>query len=124
MIVEVDTASPVPPYEQIRAQISELAESGQLAEGDRLPAIRQLAGDLGIAAGTVARAYHELEIAGIVISRVRHGTTIAPRRKPTRRQAGRRLVEAARTYAHAVAALEVTREEAVAAFDSQLAHLR
>jgi GntR family transcriptional regulator len=98
VIINVDTGSAVPPYEQLRAQISELATSGELPEGTRLPAIRQLAGDLGLAPGTVARAYRELESQNIVISRVRHGTVIAPRAKPTAAQARAKLRQAARTY--------------------------
>lgn len=120
MIVEVDTASAVPPYEQIRAQISELAQSGQLAVGQRLPTIRQLAGDLGLAPGTVARAYHELELAGIVTSRVRHGTTIAARPKPSRRETKTRLAAAAHAYAQTVAALQLTRDQAIAELDRHL----
>lgn len=57
--VRVNTASPVPPYEQIRAQLATLIFSGRLPEGERLPTIRQLASDLALAAGTVARAYRE-----------------------------------------------------------------
>lgn len=59
--VRVDTTSQVPPYEQIRAQLAALIVTGRLAEGDRLPTVRQLATDLGLAPGTVARAYRELE---------------------------------------------------------------
>lgn len=114
-MIEVDTASPVPPYEQIRAQLTALIESGELAEGARLPAIRQLAGDLGLAPGTVARAYRELEAAGRVVSRVRHGTTVAARIRPTAAQSRARLAEAANTYALAARALGLTREQAVAA---------
>lgn len=76
MILEVDLASAVPPYEQIRAQITALARAGALAVGARLPPIRQLAADLGVASGTVARAYRELESDGIVATRGRHGTTV------------------------------------------------
>ena len=114
-MIEVDTASPVPPYEQIRAQLTALIESGELAEGARLPAIRQLAGDLGLAPGTVARAYRELEAAGRVVSRVRHGTTVAARIRPTAAQSRARLAEAANTYALAARALGLTRDQAVAA---------
>jgi GntR family transcriptional regulator len=62
----VDLRSAVPPYEQIRSQISSLVAVGALAPGSRLPTVRSLAADLGIAAGTVARAYKELEAAGLV----------------------------------------------------------
>jgi DNA-binding transcriptional regulator YhcF (GntR family) len=114
-VIEVDTASPVPPYEQIRALLAAAIESGELAEGVRLPAIRQLAGDLGLAPGTVARAYRELEAAGLVVSRVRHGTTVAARKPPTAAQRRDRLAEAANAYAAAVRALGLSRDQAVAA---------
>ena len=78
MIVSVDLDSPLPPYEQIRAQITTMAASGVLPPGSRLPAIRQLAADLGLATGTVARAYRELEAAGVIITRGRHGTHRRP----------------------------------------------
>jgi GntR family transcriptional regulator len=51
----VDLDSPVPVYEQIRSQITEMVELGTLSAGAPLPTVRQLAADLGIAPGTVAR---------------------------------------------------------------------
>jgi GntR family transcriptional regulator len=75
--LEVDPSGAVPPYEQIRAQLTGLITSGALPPGARLPTIRQLAGDLGLAPGTVGRAYHELEQAALVTSRGRHGTRVA-----------------------------------------------
>jgi GntR family transcriptional regulator len=72
----VDLRSAVPPYEQIRSQISSLVAVGTLAPGSRLPTVRSLAADLGIAAGTVARAYKELEVAGLVEARRRGGTVV------------------------------------------------
>ncbi|MGQ0678332.1 MAG: GntR family transcriptional regulator [Actinomycetota bacterium] len=57
MILEVDPRSATPPYEQLRQQVTALVRAGALAEGAGLPAIRQLANDLGLAGGTVARAY-------------------------------------------------------------------
>ena len=123
MIVEVDARSAVPPYEQIRAQIAALAASGSLAVGTRLPTIRQLAGDLGLAPGTVARAYRELESDGVVVSRVRHGTTVAPQRRPTARQSAERLAAAAQAYAQVVQGLGVSRDDAVAALEREIANL-
>ena len=75
--VSVDLGSAVPPYEQIRIQISSLIAVGSLASGTRLPTVRSLAADLGIAAGTVARAYKELEQAGLIETRRRNGTLVA-----------------------------------------------
>lgn len=73
----VATDDPTPPYEQLRRQLVELIRYGALAPGDRLPPVRQLATDLGLAAGTVARTYRELETAGLVISRRGGGTRVA-----------------------------------------------
>lgn len=77
MMLVIDPGSPTPPYEQVRSQIVALVHAGDLAHGSRLPTVRRLAGDLGIAANTVARAYRELERAGIVETRGRHGTYVA-----------------------------------------------
>ena len=80
--IRVDLESPVPPYEQIRSQVSTLASTGILEPGDRLPTIRALASDLGVAPGTVARAYKELETEGTVTALRRRGTVIAQRSFP------------------------------------------
>ena len=74
--ITVDVTSPTPPYEQIRAQIAGHVRGGLLPAGARLPTIRALAADLGVAAGTVGRAYTELEAAGLVASRRRTGTVV------------------------------------------------
>ena len=74
--VAVDDTDPTPPYEQIRAQVAALVVAGMLVEGDRLPTVRALAADLGVAAGTVARAYTELETDGLVEGRGRSGTVV------------------------------------------------
>lgn len=75
-LVTVDLRDATPPYEQIRAQIASLIAVGQLADGSRLPTVRALAGDLGVATGTVARAYKELEATGMIESRRRLGTIV------------------------------------------------
>ncbi|MGJ3189074.1 GntR family transcriptional regulator [Paenarthrobacter sp. FR1] len=74
--ITVDLSDPVPPYEQIRRQLSSLIAIGVLQPGSRLPTVRSLAADLGIAAGTVARAYKELEQSGLIESRRRNGTVV------------------------------------------------
>jgi DNA-binding transcriptional regulator YhcF (GntR family) len=74
--VTVDAASSTPPYEQLRDQLERLITSGQMPAGQRLPAIRQLAADLGVAPGTVARAYQDLERAELVRSRRPQGTFV------------------------------------------------
>ena len=98
MMIEVDPGSAVPPYEQLRQNITALVLGGGLAAGDRLPSIRQLANDLGLAGGTVARAYRELESDGVVTTHGRHGTLI---KGPPRRPAPPAdLIDAARSYAN------------------------
>ena len=80
MIVSIDPESTLPPYEQLRVQIAGLIGGGSLEPGARLPAVRQLAADLGVAPGTVARAYRELEDDGWIEGRGRHGTVVRPNR--------------------------------------------
>jgi DNA-binding transcriptional regulator YhcF (GntR family) len=79
VIVRVDPASPLPAYEQLRAQIADLIAGGALAAGAQLPTIRQLATDLDLAKDTVARAYEVLERDGLVERQGRRGTTVADR---------------------------------------------
>ncbi len=81
--LEVDLGAGVPPYEQIRSQVLAHVAAGRLRAGDRLPTIRALASDLGVAAGTVARAYRELEASGVVATRRRTGTVVAAGRDAT-----------------------------------------
>lgn len=75
--ITVDLGGAVPPYEQIRRQVSSLIAIGELTTGQRLPTVRALAADLGVAVGTVTRAYRELEAAGLIESRRRLGTVVA-----------------------------------------------
>lgn len=74
LVVRTDDATP--PYEQLRRQLADLIQAGTLAPGERLPPLRQLAGDLGLAVGTVARTYRELEVAGLIRSRRGGGTRV------------------------------------------------
>jgi GntR family transcriptional regulator len=82
--LRVDLGAPTPVYEQIRAQLAALVAVGALGPGDRLPASRDLARDLGVAVGTVQRAYRELEASGVVHSRRRTGTVVAEGAGPAR----------------------------------------
>jgi GntR family transcriptional regulator len=99
VIIRLDPSSAVPPYEQLRAQIAEMIASGVLEKGDRLPPIRQLAGDLGIAEGTVARAYRELDRDGWIDSRRRHGSFVRRPATAAPRERERVVREAAAAFA-------------------------
>ncbi|MFC5731679.1 MULTISPECIES: GntR family transcriptional regulator [Nocardioides] len=76
-MITLDPASPVPPYEQVRAQLADQINGRELVAGTRLPTVRRLASDLGLAINTVARAYRELETSGLVETRGRAGTFVS-----------------------------------------------
>ncbi|MFN2389909.1 MAG: GntR family transcriptional regulator [Actinomycetota bacterium] len=124
MILRVDPSSPIPPYEQIRAQIATMIGTGVLLHGARLPAIRQLAADLGLAGGTVARAYRELESGGAIVTRGRHGTFVDGRSfAPNGQEDAARLGEAARSFALQARQLGVAPETALASVKRALEEL-
>lgn len=76
LAVSIDPTSAVPPFEQLRLQLARLVAVGDLEPGTKLPTVRQLATDLGLAANTVARAYRELEADGILVTEGRRGTSV------------------------------------------------
>lgn len=78
-LLTIDPADASPPFEQIRRQLTLLVETGELVPDERLPSVRQLAADLGVSNGTVARAYRELEAAEVVTTKQGGGTRVAPR---------------------------------------------
>ncbi|MFI2705606.1 GntR family transcriptional regulator [Cellulosimicrobium composti] len=103
LAVRIDLDSTTPHYEQLRAQIAALVAAGDLTDGQRLPTVRALANDLGIAPGTVARTYRDLEAAGLVTTRRRVGTLVtAPPATLSRAavtEAAARFVRLARDHA-------------------------
>lgn len=111
--IRVEDGSPVPPFEQIRAQLSALIRTGALPARSKLPTVRQLAGDLGLAKNTVARAYGALEREGLVTGDRRLGTTVTPRQRPTGRQRSQLIAEATRRYLAELAQLDTTIDDAI-----------
>jgi DNA-binding transcriptional regulator YhcF (GntR family) len=73
----LDPDSETPPYEQLRAQVAARAASGDLPAGTRLPTVRALAAELGLAVNTVAKAYRALETDGVIATEGRRGTFVA-----------------------------------------------
>lgn len=73
----LDTKNGVPVYRQIIQQVEYNMSIGKLKAGDKLPTVRSLAVDLKINPNTVAKAYNELEIRGMVNTQVGFGTFIA-----------------------------------------------
>jgi GntR family transcriptional regulator len=88
----------LPIYRQIVNKIKYLVAAGRLAPGDELPAIRALAEELVINPNTVARAYLELETAGVVFKRHGAGTYMSDSGSPLKRAERLKLL-AARTDA-------------------------
>ena len=108
MRIVVDPGSSVPPYDQVRRQVTDLVGSGDLSPGDRLPPVRRLAEELGLAVNTVARAYRELEAAGVIETRGRAGSFV------TGDEVERSAKEAAAAYAARARALGLAPDEALA----------
>jgi len=74
---QLDTASGVPFYRQVIDQVLAGIATGALRKGERLPTVRALAVDLAVNLNTVARAYKELEIRGVLTTQQGSGTFVA-----------------------------------------------
>ncbi|MET9961199.1 GntR family transcriptional regulator [Streptomyces sp. NPDC006326] len=99
------------PYEQVRTQIAQAARTGTLPVGYKLPTVRGLAEELGLAANTVAKAYRALEADGVIETRGRNGTFVAAAGEGAAREAA----AAAQAYAERAQRLGLTADEATAA---------
>jgi DNA-binding transcriptional regulator YhcF (GntR family) len=106
--VRIDPHAARPLFDQLRIQIIGGVRDGRLPPGTRLPTVRELAAQLRLAVNTVARAYRELEAAGILETRGRFGTFVA-RADP----ADAAMATAAHTYVTAALALGIGKAEAL-----------
>jgi GntR family transcriptional regulator len=86
MQIHISSADGVPIYLQIVNQVKYLVASGRLAPGEELPPIRALATQLVVNPNTVARAYRELELAGLVEKRRTAGTYVSAAGSPLARR--------------------------------------
>jgi DNA-binding transcriptional regulator YhcF (GntR family) len=112
IVLPLDPSSAVAPYEQLRTQIAGRAARGDLPAGTRLPTVRALAEQLGLAPGTVARAYRELEADRVIETQGRRGTFVAGQQLPSD------AVDVARAYAVAARRLGLTLPEATRALEA------
>jgi GntR family transcriptional regulator len=119
-LLTLDPDDPTPPYEQLRRQLADLITAGQLSPGDRLPPLRQLAGDLRVAVGTVARTYRELEQEGVLTSRRGGGTRVAATGRAPAMARRRLLTGMAADFVARARSLGFTDEEIVVALGRQL----
>ncbi|MEY8015024.1 GntR family transcriptional regulator [Mycobacterium servetii] len=106
--LRVDVKGRKPLFDQLRTQVIDGVREGALPPGTRLPTVRELAGQLGVAVNTVARAYRELESAAIVETRGRFGTFIA-RYDPT----DAAMAAAAREYVQVARGLGLGKNDAL-----------
>lgn len=104
----LDPGSADPPFEQLRRQVATRAARGDLPAGTRLPTVRALAEQLGVAAGTVARAYKELEADGVVVTEGRRGTSVST----SAAASGAEASQAAAAYAAEARRLGLSLDEA------------
>jgi GntR family transcriptional regulator len=110
--IHISANDGVPIYLQIVNQVKYLVASGRLAAGDELPPIRVLAGQLLVNPNTVARAYRELEIAGLVHKRRTAGTYVSDAGSPlARRERLKILAERADALLAEARQMNVTTEE-------------
>ncbi|HEY5222990.1 MAG TPA: GntR family transcriptional regulator [Microbacteriaceae bacterium] len=114
----LDPTSATPPFEQLRMQIIEAVRSGELVAGARLPTVRKLADDLGLAPNTVARSYRELEQDDVIETRGRQGSFIAATGDVTHRQAQL----AASAFALRMSELGIPADEATELVTAALRH--
>lgn len=106
--VRIDQRASGALFDQLRTQIIDGIRDGRLPPGTRLPTVRELAGQLGLAVNTVARAYRELESSGMLETRGRFGTFVA-RVDP----ADAAMASAAHSYVSAAKAMGVGKAEAL-----------
>lgn len=111
--IRIDPRAGGPLFDQLRTQIIDAIRDGRLAPGTRLPTVRELAGQVNLAVNTVARAYRELESAGVLETRGRYGTFVA-RVDP----ADAAMATAAHTFASTARALGVGKDDALRYVDA------
>lgn len=90
--LHISPSDGVPIYQQIVNQVKYLVASGRLTAGEELPPIRALAEKLGINPNTVARAYRELEVEGVVTKRGTAGTYVSDAGSPLARRVCLRIL--------------------------------
>ena len=125
MIVRLDHTSHIPPFEQLRAQLSVMITAGLLEPATRLPTVRELASALSVSPGTVARAYRELTVDELIATHGRRGTVVVdepPGSEPMIERANR-LAAAANTFALAVRQLGIRKAAAISAAERALDEL-
>ena len=123
MKFQIDLTNHTPIYLQIMSQVMHAVASGELAPGEQLPTVRQLAADLRVNFNTVARAYRQLDEEGIISTQHGRGTFIL---EPASRQDSARLRKQdlallAQYFVEEARKLDVSPDEVRQQFEAHLA---
>lgn len=124
LVIRLEEGTAIPRFEQLRAQLAVMIAVGRLEPGCRLPTVRDLAEQLDLAPGTVARAYRELEVAGTVEGRGRRGTFVVdepPHSEPLRERR-ERVARAADRFVFEAHQLGAGLEEVIEAVQVAFSH--
>ena len=117
----IEYHSGIPVYRQIINAVTAAIASGRIGAGDSLPTIRRLAEDLQINPNTVAKAYRELELTGVVVSAGRNGTVVtATRKKLSRPDHSQKEIKLKEIYSRALAEAQahgISRQELARIFN-------
>jgi GntR family transcriptional regulator len=92
MQIQIDAADGLPIYLQLMQQIKYLIATGRLAASEQLPSVRKLSEQLVVNPNTVARAYRELEITGVLATRPGAGVFVSPTASPLARKEQHQLL--------------------------------
>ena len=120
-MITINNRDPRPIYLQIKEGLCRLILTGVLAEGERMPSVRELAGQLAINPNTIQRAYRELESEGFTYSVTGKGSFVAPLQEVDHsrrdaklaefRSAAQELLQLGTTKADLMALLETLEQE-------------
>ena len=117
-MLQLNYRDPRPIYTQIVSEYKRLILSGALVRGEKLPSVRDLAGQLAINPNTIQRAYRELEAAGYLISIPGKGS-FAAESSPLQAQKKQELLAQIRSLAREAIVLGATRDELLAQLDAK-----
>ena len=109
-MIQINYHDSRPIYEKVKASLRQLAFSGALGEGEKLPSVRELAVSLTVNPNTIQRAYRELEQEGLIVSVPGKGSFVAPG-NGARSVRMRELREKLAALADEFEALGITRDE-------------
>lgn len=118
-MLSIDRFDDTPAFEQLKRQLAAQIMARQLRAGTKLPTVRQLAADVGVAVNTIARVYKELEADGFVETRGRNGTHVTAIAGKAY-DVGPRAAELTAAYVREMAALGLGPQAILAAIKQEL----